>query len=89
MFKGYQQHNPINYGKKEIVLKTSILSFGFMLTVKKKSAVQLSKKAYLQKISTIFNEEMEISCIMTALMFGVKFVQFATYILCNCPCLQV
>ena len=23
---------------------------------------------------------------MTALMFAVKFVQFATYILCNCSC---
>ena len=28
--------------------------------------------AYLQKVPAIFNEEMEIPCIMTALIFGVN-----------------
>ena len=39
-----------------------------------------------KKISAIFNEEMEIPYIMTALMLAVKMVQFAMCILCNCPC---
>ena len=48
IFKVYQQNNPNDHRKKEIVLKTSILSFDFKLTVIRKSAVKVSKKAYLQ-----------------------------------------
>ena len=49
VFIGYQQHNPNNYGKKEIVLKTSsILSFDFKLTVKKISSTAFKETIFTE-----------------------------------------
>ena len=46
IFKVYQQHNPNDHRKKEIVLKTSILSFDFKLTVKKISSKSFKKSIF-------------------------------------------